>query len=264
MLKGQPGFHYSPARSPAWCDRVLVKSALPHKSATISSYYTAADITTSDHKPVAAELVLPVVTDTVTCRRPTARVPVKLFINSVKLAGAQSWQNLEELISSTGSSAAASGAKLSSVNSQKRQQKSLARQRKLQIVLSGACLAGAALKHVSLLEIQSGLLPALRIDSLIDCLPTCGMSLFKAHSACRSRISCLHHVSPSSAAMLLQVVKVDGDVVVRGIAAAAGDSQVSRTTQQQATNCSMDASLLPREVSLSFLPGTVQDLQDDW
>jgi hypothetical protein len=65
VQKGEPGFCYTQKRSPAWCDRVLFKSALPHKQATCDSYYTVPDICTSDHKPVAAVVSLPMATKTV-------------------------------------------------------------------------------------------------------------------------------------------------------------------------------------------------------
>jgi hypothetical protein len=66
VVKGEPGFSYARKRSPAWCDRVLFKSVLPHKQATCSSYYTVPDICSSDHKPVAAVVSLPMATHTVT------------------------------------------------------------------------------------------------------------------------------------------------------------------------------------------------------
>lgn len=65
VLKGEPGFCYAPKRSPAWCDRVLFKSALPHKQASCESYFTVPEISSSDHKPVAAVLSLPLATQTV-------------------------------------------------------------------------------------------------------------------------------------------------------------------------------------------------------
>jgi hypothetical protein len=65
VQKGEPGFCYAQKRSPAWCDRVLFKSALPHKQATCDSYFTVPDICTSDHKPVAAVVALPMATNTV-------------------------------------------------------------------------------------------------------------------------------------------------------------------------------------------------------
>lgn len=64
--KGDPGFSYAPKRSPAWCDRVLAKSALPHKPGICSEYYTSPQICSSDHKPVTAVLSLPLATETVT------------------------------------------------------------------------------------------------------------------------------------------------------------------------------------------------------
>lgn len=66
VLKGEPRFAYTGKRSPAWCDRVLFKSALPHKRASCLDYFTAPEICSSDHKPVAAVLELPLATNTVT------------------------------------------------------------------------------------------------------------------------------------------------------------------------------------------------------
>lgn len=63
--KGEPGLSYANKRSPAWCDRVLFKSVLPHRKATCGQYYTVPDICSSDHKPVAAVLSLPMATHTV-------------------------------------------------------------------------------------------------------------------------------------------------------------------------------------------------------
>lgn len=65
VLKGEQGFSYDKKRSPGWCDRVLFKSVLPHKQASCSSYYTVPDICSSDHKPLAAVLSLPMATHTV-------------------------------------------------------------------------------------------------------------------------------------------------------------------------------------------------------
>lgn len=59
VTKGAPGLHYGMKRSPAWADRVLVRSNLPHKPASASLYYCAPGVATSDHKPVAAVLAMP-------------------------------------------------------------------------------------------------------------------------------------------------------------------------------------------------------------
>jgi hypothetical protein len=59
VLKGEPGLAYGAKRSPAWCDRVLVRSNLPHKAAQLGAYWCCPEITTSDHKPVAATMQLP-------------------------------------------------------------------------------------------------------------------------------------------------------------------------------------------------------------
>jgi phosphatidylinositol-bisphosphatase len=59
VVKGEAGLVYGLKRSPAWCDRVLVRSNLPHKPAAPVSYYCCPEVSSSDHKPVAAVLQLP-------------------------------------------------------------------------------------------------------------------------------------------------------------------------------------------------------------
>jgi hypothetical protein len=59
VAKGVPGLSYSLKRSPAWTDRVLVRSNLPHRQAAPGAYYCCPDVATSDHKPVAAVMTLP-------------------------------------------------------------------------------------------------------------------------------------------------------------------------------------------------------------
>jgi len=59
VVKGEPGLVYGLKRSPAWCDRVVVRSNLPHKTAHVGAYYCCPDISTSDHKPVAAVMQMP-------------------------------------------------------------------------------------------------------------------------------------------------------------------------------------------------------------
>ena len=59
VVKGEPGLAYATKRLPAWCDRVLVRSNLPHKTAQIGHYYACPAVATSDHKPVAAAMDLP-------------------------------------------------------------------------------------------------------------------------------------------------------------------------------------------------------------
>ena len=59
VLKGARGLAYGAKRSPAWCDRVLVRSNLPHRAAEVAAYWCCPDVATSDHKPVAAALRLP-------------------------------------------------------------------------------------------------------------------------------------------------------------------------------------------------------------
>jgi hypothetical protein len=54
--RGKAETSYITQRSPAWCDRVLVRSNLPHKQASFVDYYSAPQVTTSDHKPVGAVL----------------------------------------------------------------------------------------------------------------------------------------------------------------------------------------------------------------
>jgi inositol polyphosphate 5-phosphatase INPP5B/F len=64
----QKGLHYQPQRSPAWCDRVLFRSAVPGQEVTVLDYFTAPDISTSDHKPVAAILSVPTSEHPACCR----------------------------------------------------------------------------------------------------------------------------------------------------------------------------------------------------
>ncbi len=56
VKRGETDTSYITQRSPAWCDRVLVRSNLPHKRATWVDYYSAPQVATSDHKPVGAVL----------------------------------------------------------------------------------------------------------------------------------------------------------------------------------------------------------------
>ena len=56
MLR-EPGFNYKKQRTPAWCDRVLWKTAEGF-SARQTTLYAAGKIGSSDHKPVAAGLSL--------------------------------------------------------------------------------------------------------------------------------------------------------------------------------------------------------------
>lgn len=136
---------------------MLFKSALPHKQASCSSYSAAAHISSSDHKPVAAELSLPLVTNTVTSGRPIDSPPFKLYVMSVTLEGASSWQRLQELLlGSAADIAVAGGGDCEQRGSQAKQQqrgslltiiRGWVRQRKLNLVLSGACMAKQ--QHVS-------------------------------------------------------------------------------------------------------------------
>lgn len=59
VQKGAPGLVYGTKRSPAYCDRVLWRSNLPQRAASAQAYYCCPDIATSDHKPVAAVLTMP-------------------------------------------------------------------------------------------------------------------------------------------------------------------------------------------------------------
>jgi len=52
----QPALQYTPQRAPAWCDRVLVRSAKGRPKDTIEplEYWGAMHVASSDHKPVCA------------------------------------------------------------------------------------------------------------------------------------------------------------------------------------------------------------------
>lgn len=52
---------YNPKRSPAWCDRILWRSALPHRDITCEQYYSVESLNTSDHLPVVGVLQVPLV-----------------------------------------------------------------------------------------------------------------------------------------------------------------------------------------------------------
>jgi hypothetical protein len=156
VLKGEPGCSYGPKRSPAWCDRVLLKSALPHKRGSYSSYFASPDICTSDHKPVAAVLLLPLITDTVTSGRASARTPFKLYVAGLRLEGESTWRRLAELASHpsaqttcpAAAAAAAAGGEEAEAAAVQQQQQCKPKVRKLQLVLSGACIAHKH-QHVS-------------------------------------------------------------------------------------------------------------------
>lgn len=125
--KGEPGCRYAPKRSPAWCDRVLLKSALPHKCGSAAAYFSDAAICSSDHKPVGAVLALPLVTHTVASGRLTGRTPFKLYMSSAKLKGDGTWRRLADALATA-------------------QQ---AQRPRLLLVLSGSCIAAAKGEHVS-------------------------------------------------------------------------------------------------------------------
>ena len=133
---------------------MLLKPALPHKRGSCSSYFAAPDICTSDHKPVGAVLSLPLITDTVTSGRTSARTPFKLYVASLKLEGEATWRRLAELAAHPGQAAAAAaaggagqGPDVQAAPQQQVKHKAL----KLQLVLSGACIAGKH-QHVSALD----------------------------------------------------------------------------------------------------------------
>jgi len=60
-VERRKGLHYKHQRLPAYCDRVLFRSNLPLKQIKATEYFQTPDITTSDHKPVAATFVVPTV-----------------------------------------------------------------------------------------------------------------------------------------------------------------------------------------------------------
>lgn len=61
----QKGHSYNPRRLPAWCDRVLWKSTLPSREAQVLDYYSVPEVSSSDHKPVAALFKVPTSIDSV-------------------------------------------------------------------------------------------------------------------------------------------------------------------------------------------------------
>ncbi|GBF95749.1 inositol 5-phosphatase [Raphidocelis subcapitata] len=100
VSKGVAGLSYGMKRSPAWCDRVLVRSNLPHRAAEAGSYYTCPSIATSDHKPVAATLRLPLVASP--ARSPGPRKPFRLYLCNARLVGGEGWDALAALVSKRG------------------------------------------------------------------------------------------------------------------------------------------------------------------
>lgn len=54
-----PGNMWKRERSPAWCDRILWRSCIPSKEATVLDYYSVPEISSSDHKPVGALFEVP-------------------------------------------------------------------------------------------------------------------------------------------------------------------------------------------------------------
>lgn len=61
QVERRHGLGYLPQRSPAWCDRILYRSNLPLKQIKPVAYFSAPDVSSSDHKPVAAVLTVPTV-----------------------------------------------------------------------------------------------------------------------------------------------------------------------------------------------------------
>ncbi|KAK9819837.1 hypothetical protein WJX72_003013 [[Myrmecia] bisecta] len=53
------GTVYMSKRSPAWCDRILWRSALPARHAHCLQYFSVPEVATSDHKPVGAVMRVP-------------------------------------------------------------------------------------------------------------------------------------------------------------------------------------------------------------
>lgn len=301
MLKGQSGFIYTPKRSPAWCDRVLFKSALPHNQIVCNSYYAAPDISTSDHKPVAAQLSVPLVTNTVTSGRVTGRVPFKLYVTSVRLQGADSWHWLEELPvgpAAAGQAAGAgnAGSQMSSSTGNKRQQGAV-RQRRLKLVLSGACLAGLRQTHVSselcncTASSPEGMNHSSNFSTVYDLQGAWAWStIFSNHTHFQSEPlassrqcnnlctgSSQHRsicspfslytpwlqLSDESMRCIVQSMKVDTDALAMAFSDAVATA-LPNSSIKDPHDSGTQFSLLLREESMALLPGAIQDLQDDW
>ena len=85
---------YKPHRLPAWCDRVLWHSNMPHSMHPLcSGYFMVAEADSSDHKPVAAVFTLPavlspaqVVSDSIESAPPRSRVLEAELDNAHQLA----------------------------------------------------------------------------------------------------------------------------------------------------------------------------------
>eukprot|EP00879_Flechtneria_rotunda_P018468 GHRR01019372.1.p1 GENE.GHRR01019372.1~~GHRR01019372.1.p1 ORF type:complete len:956 (+),score=336.65 GHRR01019372.1:1037-3904(+) len=134
MHTGEAGLSYHAKRSPAWCDRVLFNSALPHKQASCRDYYCTQDIVTSDHKPVGAILSLPLATDTAAAATAHRRAQFKLLVVSARLLDEATWQKLAESVA-------------------RREDKH--RGLKLQLVLSAPALGGLRQEHVCKMNAQA-------------------------------------------------------------------------------------------------------------
>jgi hypothetical protein len=174
---------------------VLLKSALPHKHGSYSSYFASPDICTSDHKPVAAVLSLPLITDTVTSGRASARTPFKLYVAGLQLEGDSTWRRLAELAShpsaqatcpAVAAAAAAAGveeAEVSAAQQQQQQQQCKPKVRKLQLVLSGACIAHKH-QHVSA-DAAAGVAAVDCVMRLLQCSAhSCGSAAASSVSIC--------------------------------------------------------------------------------
>eukprot|EP00210_Caulerpa_lentillifera_P006808 g6507.t1 len=55
------GHMYTPRRLPAWCDRILWKSIFSTREAQVLDYYSVPEVSSSDHKPVAAFFKVPTI-----------------------------------------------------------------------------------------------------------------------------------------------------------------------------------------------------------
>jgi hypothetical protein len=60
QVEREASIAYTSRRLPAWCDRILWHSNLPeHMRPRCSRYFMAAEVDTSDHKPVGGIFVIP-------------------------------------------------------------------------------------------------------------------------------------------------------------------------------------------------------------
>eukprot|EP00775_Hariotina_reticulata_P010857 gene10857-11011_t len=136
VAKGDSAFNYDPKRSPAWCDRVLLKSVLPHKGGSYDDYFTAPQVCSSDHKPVGALLSLPLATHTVTKGGGCGKTPLKLYMASVNVADMDSWRQLSRLVAAA-------------------QQGDRRRLPRLQLVVTGSCLGAGRHQHLMRVNMEA-------------------------------------------------------------------------------------------------------------